>query len=197
MHNSARHDYTVLLHGLGSTSESMRALGSSLSSLGFRVVNIDYPSTKHPIELLAEHVGNVIRRRCTKEKKIHFVPHSLGGIVLRYYLKQNPLGKLGRVVMLSPPNQGNQLADRLRDSFLLRVAAGPSGRQLGTDLSSVPVALGPVDFEVCIIAGNRSLNPVLSHLIPGADDGRVAVERTKVEGMADLIAVPRAQVGPH
>jgi triacylglycerol lipase len=88
------------------------------------------------------------------------------------------------------------LADRLRDSFLLRVAAGPSGRQLGTDLSSVPVALGPVDFEVGIIAGNRSLNPILSHLIPGADDGRVAVERTKVEGMADFIAVPGPRWDP-
>jgi len=116
----------------------------------------------------------------------------LGGIVLRYYLKENQLHNLGRVVMLSPPNQGSELVDNLRDNILFKIVTGPSGQQLGTASSSVPITLGPVDFELGIIVGNRSLNLILSHLIPGEDDGRVSVERSKVEGMADFLIVPQA-----
>jgi len=170
----------------------MRALEGNLSGLGFHVTNIDYPSSKYPIEYLAEYVRNEVRRRCTGEERIHFVAHSLGGIVLRYYLKENQLYNLGRVVMLSPPNQGSELVDSLRDNILFKIVTGPSGQQLGTDSSSVPITLGPVDFELGIIAGNRSLNPIFSHLIPGEDDGRVLVERSKVEGMADFLVVPQA-----
>lgn len=172
----------------------MRALEGNLSGLGFRVINVNYPSTKYPIEYLAEYVGKTIhqcRIDCTDEERIHFVTHSLGGIVLRYYLKENQLHNLGRVVMLSPPNQGSELVDNLRDNILFKIVTGPSGQQLGTDSSSVPITLGPVDFELGIIAGNRSLNPIFSHLIPGEDDGRVPVERSKVEGMADFLIVPQ------
>lgn len=189
----APNDYVVLLHGLGRTNRSMRALEDNLSGLGFRVINVNYPSTKYPIEHLAEYVGNTIRQcrtDCTDEERIHFVTHSLGGIVLRYYLKENQLHNLGRVVMLSPPNQGSELVDNLRDNILFKIVTGPSGQQLGTDSSSVPITLGPVDFELGIIVGNRSLNPIFSHLIPGEDDGRISVERSKVEGMADFLVVP-------
>ena len=158
---------------------------------GFRVINIDYPSSKYPIEYLAEYVRNEVHRRYIDEERIHFVAHSLGGIVLRYYLKENQLHNLGRVVMLSPPNQGSELVDNLRDNILFKIVTGPSGQQLGTDSSSVPITLGPVDFELGIIAGNRSLNPIFSHLIPGEDDGRMSVERSKVEGMADFLIVPQ------
>ncbi len=173
----------------------MRALEGNLSGLGLRVINVNYPSTKYPIEYLAEYVGDTIhqcRTDCADEERIHFVTHSLGGIVLRYYLKENQLHNLGRVVMLSPPNQGSELVDNLRDNILFKIVTGPSGQQLGTDSSSVPITLGPVDFELGIIAGNRSLNPIFSHLIPGEGDGRVSVERSKVEGMADFLIVPQA-----
>ncbi|MDY7080446.1 MAG: alpha/beta hydrolase [Chloroflexota bacterium] len=184
-------DYVVLLHGLGRTSRSMRALERILSQ-GFRVINIDYPSRRYPIERLAEHVGHRIHHRCPDgEKRIHFVTHSLGGIVLRYYLKENQLHNLGRSVMLSPPNRGNELVDVFRANVLFQVATGPAGQQLGTEPSSLPNVLGPVNFEVGIIAGNGSRNPVFSRLIPGADDGRVSVERSKVAGMADFLIVPQ------
>jgi triacylglycerol lipase len=184
-------DYVVLLHGLGRTRWSMYVLERTLSR-GFRVINIGYPSRKYPIEQLAEYVGRRIHQRCTDEnKKVHFVTHSLGGIVLRCYLKGNPLPNLGRVVMLSPPNQGSELVDVFRGNVLFKIAAGPAGAQLGTEPTSVPNMLGLVAFEVGIIMGNGSLNPIFSRLIPGADDGRVSVERSKVEGMADFMTVPQ------
>ena len=188
-------DYVILLHGLGRTSRSMRALERTLSHR-FRVINIGYPSRKYSVERLAEYVGSRIRQRCPDEsRKIHFVTHSVGGIVLRYYLKESQLRNLGCVVMLGPPNQGSELVDIFRKSalfnVLLNVATGPSGRQLGTEASSIPNVLGPVDFVVGVIVGSESPDPIFSRLIPGADDGRISVERAKVEGMTDFMTVPR------
>lgn len=179
----------VLLHGLGRTRKSMRALERTLSPR-FRVINIGYPSRKYPVERLAEYVGNRIHQCCSDANgKTHFVTHSLGGIVLRYYLKETQLYNIGRVVMLSPPNRGSELVDIFRENFFFKIATGPAGQQLGTESSSIPNTLGPVDFKVGVIAGNGSLNPIFSRLIPGADDGRVSVERSKVEGMTDWLIV--------
>ncbi len=188
-------DYVVLLHGLGRTRRAMRALERTLSHR-FRVITIGYPSMKYPVERLAEYVGIKIRQRCLDEKhKIHFVTHSLGGIVLRCYLKDNRLRNLGRVVMLGPPNRGSELVDIFRKNgfvgVLFGIVTGPAGPQLGTEASSIPNALGPVDFEVGVIAGNGSQDPLFSRLIPGADDGRLSVERAKVEGMTDFMTVPQ------
>jgi pimeloyl-ACP methyl ester carboxylesterase len=160
----------------------------------FRVITIGYPSRKYPVERLAQYVGERIRRRCLdQERKVHFVTHSLGGIVLRCYLKDNPLHNLGRIVMLGPPNRGSELVDIFTKNALVRalfrVAAGPAGPQLGTETSSVPNALGRVDFELGVIAGNGSQDPLFSRLILGQNDGRLSVERAKVEGMTDFVTV--------
>jgi len=188
-------DYVILLHGLGRTRKSMRALERTLSPQ-FRVINIGYPSRKYRIERLAEYVGGQIRRQCPDEKRnIHFVTHSLGGIVLRYYLKENHPPNVGRVVMLGPPNRGSELADIFRKTALsgalFELATGPVGPQLGAEPSSVPNRLGPVNFCLGVITGNGSTDPIFSRLIPGADDGRVPVERAKVRGMTDFLTVPQ------
>jgi pimeloyl-ACP methyl ester carboxylesterase len=185
--------YVILLHGLGQSKRSMDKIGKSLTSLGYRVVNVDYPSTKYPIEYLADEVLNDIIEPFSKNPraKINFVTHSLGGIVVRYYLKNHRLPNLGRVVMLSPPNKGSELVDSLRDSYFFKKLNGPAGRQLGTDKDSIPLSLGAVDFELGVIAGNRSFNPLYSLIIPGPDDGVVSVERTKVKGMKDFLVLPQ------
>ena len=94
-----------------------------------------------------------------------------------------------RVVMLSPPNQGSEVVDALGNWPLFKAIAGPAGQELGTGLTSVPNSLGPVDFEVGVVAGNASVNPVFSRLVPRPNDGPVAVERTRVNGMTDFIIV--------
>ncbi len=184
----------VLLHGLGRTDLSMLRMESVLAERGYSVVNVDYPSTQHSIEhLAAEELGPALELCCSADSiPVHFVTHSMGGIVLRYYLDTHEVQQLGRVVMLSPPNQGSELADWVAESPLLQKILGPSVEQLGTDSASVPSQLGPVDFELGVIAGNRTLNPLFSRMIPGADDGKVAVENTKVEGMADFLVVPHS-----
>jgi len=187
-------DWVILLHGLARTNRSMVKLEKSLSEQGYNVINMDYPSTKHPIEFLAEeYLGRIIERYGEMpHSKIHFVTHSLGGIIVRYYLKHHHLYNLGRVVMLSPPNQGSEVVDHMKDTPIFKKINGPAGQQLGTDKNSVPLMLGPVEFELGVIAGNRTFDPLFSMLIPGPDDGKVSVKRAKVDGMADFLIMPHS-----
>jgi len=187
-------DYVILLHGLSRSSRSMLRIEKRLTLAGYKVINVDYPSMKQDIRFLAEKNLDSVVKPFIQEShpKIHFVTHSMGGIVLRYYLKHHDLPNLGRVVMISPPNQGSEIVDHFKKMFLFGKAAGDTGKQLGTDDDSLPQRLGPVDFELGVIAGNKSINPLYSLLIPGPDDGVVSVDRTKVEGMKDFIVVPHS-----
>ncbi len=191
--NETNH-YVLLLHGLARSNRSMVKIEKSLTDRGYEVVNISYPSTKHSIEFLVDEILSEIIEPYSKmsKSKIDFVTHSMGGIVVRYYLKHHKLPNLGRVVMISPPNQGTELVDRLKDSFVFKKINGPAGGQLGTKEDSVPLNLGPVDFELGVIAGDRSINPFYSLIIPGSDDGVVSIERTKVAGMKDFIILPHS-----
>ena len=185
-------DTVVLLHGLSRTERSMKRLEAALSQAGYDVINIGYPAAKRPIEDLSDDLGaRLAKIRKTPDRRVHFVTHSFGGILLRYHLKNDPVPNLGRVVMLGPPNGGSELADLLTKAPLVRKAGGPNRRRLGTGPEDIPAVLGPVDFDLGVIAGNRSCNPLFSSLIPGPDDGVVGVERAKVAGMTDFLVVHR------
>jgi len=170
----------------------MKSMEESLVRAGFRVSNVNYPSRSASIEQLSEDVIGQSVTECRRDgaSTIHFVTHSLGGILVRSYLSRHQLSELGRVVMLGPPNQGSEVVDKLGRLWLFKVINGPAGQQLGTNRDSVPNKLGPVNYCLGVIAGNRSVNWINSILIPGRDDGKVSVERTKVEGMTDHIVLP-------
>lgn len=184
-----REEYVVLLHGLARTNKSMKKLQKALSEKGYGVCNYDYPSRKHKIEELAYLVIPDALKLCRENgaKKIHFVSHSLGGILLRYYLTENTIPDLGRVVMLSPPNQGSEVVDALGHNIFFTAIHGPAGNQLGTEEGGIPQQLGKVDFELGIITGKKSINPILSMIIDGEDDGKVSIHNAKVEGMKEFI----------
>ncbi len=182
----------VLLHGLCRTKASMKKMEKALTESGFVVENIDYESRGHPVKKLSEQViGNALKkprlRDCTK---IHFVTHSLGGVLVRCYLKHHKIDRLGRVVMLAPPNQGSEVVDKIGSWRTFKKINGPAGAELGTHPDSVPNQLGPVDFECGVIAGSRSINGVNSLMIDGADDGKVSIKRTRVKGMKEHVVVP-------
>jgi triacylglycerol lipase len=181
----------VLLHGLCRTSGCMQQMSTALSAAGFVVENSSYPSRTASIERLSD---GVIAKAIACEKlkdcsKIHFVTHSLGGILVRSYFKRNQDERLGRVVMLGPPNGGSEVVDRLGSWCLFRKVNGPAGVELGTNPESTPNRLGAVDFELGVIAGDRSINWINSLMIRGKDDGKVSVERTKVGGMKEHITI--------
>ena len=182
----------VVLHGLIRSASSMETMYEALRDEGFDAINIDYPSRDYTIEELAPRVidqGLEFCRALPTTESIHFVAHSLGGILIRQYLSENEIPELGRVVMLAPPNQGSVAADKMTKVPGYDWLNGPTGRQLGKGEDSVPLALGPANFELGVIAGTRSIDPVTSAVLPDPDDGRVSVEDTRLDGMADHVVV--------
>ena len=183
-------DCVILLHGLARTHRSFNKMEAALSEAGYKTINYDYPSTRYEIEKLArDAIGDAVSQ-CHEADVIHFVTHSMGGILVRQYLSQEKIPNLGRVVMLGPPNKGSQVVDRLKNFPGFYFMNGPAGLQLGTDENSVPNQLGGADFDLGIIAGTSSINLMLSLMLPNPDDGKVSVENTKLEGMKDHISLP-------
>lgn len=186
----------VLLHGLGRTRYSLWPVAREAARRGYRVHNLGYPSRTAPIERLAEIVGRRIHEIAGDPGLVDVVTHSMGGIIVRAAVALGvlPPEMVRRVVMLAPPNHGSEIADRLRDFRVYRLATGPAGQQIGTSDDSLPRRLPPPPFEVGIIAGRRNTNPLFSRLL-GSDsesDGKVTVSSAHLEGMRELVVVDRS-----
>jgi len=184
----------VFLHGLGRTRYSMGALVREAIKRGYGVVNHGYPSRRARIADHASQLRTVVEEVGESGGRIHFVTHSLGGIIVRAMLANRSAWpkSLGRVVMLSPPNQGSELAELLATNRVFQLALGPAAMELGTGPASTPNQLGAVDFELGVITGDRSLLPISKRIFGGPGDGKVSVERARVEGMRDFLVVRRS-----
>ncbi|MBR1225909.1 alpha/beta fold hydrolase [Bradyrhizobium sp. AUGA SZCCT0176] len=187
-------DGVILLHGISRTALSFRKMQTALEAAGFVTLNIDYPSRHHALEALAEHIHPAVTHLAAGiAGQLHFVGHSMGGLLARVYLSRYRPERLGRVVMLGTPNGGSEIADRLKNVSLYRAWFGPAGEQLVTRRDAATGALfPPVDFPVGIIAGNRSVDPTAALFLQKPHDGRVSVENTKLDGMADHIVIGTA-----
>jgi pimeloyl-ACP methyl ester carboxylesterase len=169
----------------------LRRMEKALQRAGFATLNLNYASRRKPLEQLAEDIHHAIAAfAATHDGPLHFVTHSMGGLLARVYIARHRPAKLGRVVMLGTPNGGSEIADRLKDVALYRTFFGPAGLQLMTTKDATLAALPALDYEVGIIAGNRFLDPVSGLLLlPRPNDGRVSVESCKLIDMADHTTV--------
>lgn len=181
----------IMLHGLARTSRSMAKLANHLVNEGYVVHNIQYPSTRLSIDALTEWLHERISNQIQVfSGTVHFVTHSMGGIVTRSYLGRYRPARLGRVVMLAPPNQGSEMADFLKDNFLFRTINGPAGQELGRKVNHAFSRFGEVNYEVGIIAGTVNREFFSKWIVEGIQDGKVSVECTKIAGMKDHIVLP-------
>ena len=133
-------DCVVLLHGLARSANSLLLMEWRLKREGYEVVNVDYPSTEATIEDLADRAIPEALYACRSAQNVHFVTHSMGGILLRYYMdrvSQKP-ARLGRSVMLAPPNQGSPVVDQLAEIPGFELWNGIAGMQLGMALTACP-----------------------------------------------------------
>lgn len=194
--DSTPSDVVVLLHGLGDTQASMAGLMSFLLGGGWRVVLAGYPSLTHPMETLHTFLASDIDR-LPDVQRFHFVTHSLGGVVLRHYLALNPefaQNRLGRVVMIAPPNQGSEFFDVYQRFWWFRLTHGPISRQLGRNgfVRQLPQRVG---YDLGVIAATLPSDPLSWHVMQYPHDGRVNVDATKIDGMRDHLTLPLGHRG--
>jgi len=184
-------EHVIILHGLGLYPWWMTRIVRTLNKEGYNVHNIGYPSRKKPIrELTEEYLKPAIDSIPKEATHIHFIVHSLGSILVRQYHALYTPPKLGRTVMLGPPNKGSKVADFLSNFGLFKCLFGPAGMELVSTEESVPAHLGPLNFEAGVIAGtNYFLHPLTGPFIPKPNDGLVCLESTKIEGMKDHITI--------
>lgn len=192
-------DYVIVLHGLFRTYKSMNRIARYLHQQGgYHVINVPYDSRNRNIEeLAAPYLKGVIEQHCVDEKRtIHFVTFSMGGILARYYIQHCRPEKLGKVVMLAPPNYGSEVADFLRDNrltrWLYRKIWGKAGQQLGTREQDLPKQLESAHhYELGIISGCMGwISPLCYHyLLDKPNDGTVSEQSTKLEGYNDHLSL--------
>jgi pimeloyl-ACP methyl ester carboxylesterase len=187
---SAKGDYVVLLHGIARSSAQMEELAERFAKEGYEPINIDYPSTDYSLEDLTERLHKQLQARLTQDKPVHFVAFSMGGVLARAYIHKYRPKKLGRVVQLGSPNHGSEVTDFLKENGLYKWFYGPAGQQLTTNNKATEKLLGDVDYDLGIIAGNSTIDPIASYFLFDAEnDGRVLVESTKVNGMKDHMTI--------
>lgn len=180
----------VLLHGIAMGSWTLMKLERALQRRGFATLNLDYASRKKPLEQLAEDIHAPVQAFASHiDGPIHFVGHSMGGLLARTYVAKHRPERLGRVVLLGTPNGGSEFADVLERLAIYRWFFGPAGAQLTTHPQDSLAPLPPLDYPVGVVAGNLSIYPSSLFILPRPNDGRVSVESAKLANMADHIVI--------
>ncbi len=176
-------ELVLLLHGLGRTPRMFHDLQPALEADGRRVVALRYPSVTRDLEAHGRWL-NALLDRHPQVTRVSFVTHSIGGLVLRAALAQDPAWRarieLGPVVMLAPPNRGALIARELDRWTPTRFFLGPSFADLAED-KPLPAAL-PEEVPLGIIAGGCCEGEGYNPLLPGDDDGVIRVAETPLEG---------------
>lgn len=183
----------VLLHGFAGLPVMNLPLARMLRRSGFETRQLGYDSWGKSLEQIRDRLAPIIERLATsRDGPIHFVGHSMGGLVVRALINRCRPDDLGHVVMLGTPNAGSEVADALAQLPVLRPILGRAAPALITRRPpALDVLLGDVDYSLGIIAGDRPMPAgPFSRLISGANDGKVSVASTRLPQAADHIVLP-------
>jgi len=177
-------DLVILIHGLWRSLWAMDPMANFLNQEGeFHTINIPYPSYRKPIQDHAKRIRQIIDEH-NKGGRIHFVTHSLGGIIARHLLCELTPAQTGHTVMLAPPNQGSEIIAWLDHWGPLKHTLGPSGQQLRMGAVDAPPL--PPHARAAVIMGNQSILPFFRHLLDQENDGIVSVESGKIKGACEF-----------
>lgn len=176
------HGHVVIcLHGLGRTRAMWIPLMHDLRAAGFTPIAVTWPSTREDLPIAAARLRGLLAQ-LPEATSVAFVTHSLGGPLVRLALAEPIPGAppVRGAVFCFAPHQGAHLADRASAWWLARAIMGPSIRRLTHARAS---ELPPWMHPALCVAGTRSWNP----LIPGPDDGVVAVSDTVLPGAGHAV----------
>ncbi|MBK1881760.1 alpha/beta hydrolase [Luteolibacter pohnpeiensis] len=178
----------VLIHGLWRGFHAMEPLARRLQSAGYSTLNLPYPSSRKPIDWIVPRLRSQIEEFAEGDQ-VHLVTHSLGGILARAMLSAPPPWKVGKLVMIAPPNGGSEIVDWAQNKRLFLAFLGPAGRELGTD--GVPLKLPqlPAGLEAAVIMGRKSKINFFHKVLQPENDGVVSVEYGKIEGLKGFTVV--------
>ena len=182
-------DAVILVHGIARSARSFQKMQLHLQQAGFTAFAIDYPSTRVDIPTAAGFLNSVVESM-QGVRRIHFVAHSMGGLVVRAYLAKHQDSRLDRLVMIATPNQRAHLADMFRSNVVYKMAFGPAGHQLVGDPDGFLARLPAPSLPYAVIAGGRGTPEGFNPLIPGDDDGTVSVLSTRLAGAVDFTILP-------
>lgn len=183
-------EHVVLVHGLGEFPAHMSVIDAALRAEGYAVSNLAYPSTTGRTADLAERFLMPLIDHLADSPRLHFVTHSMGGVMVRHSLANARPANLGRVVMTAPGNQGSAVLELYRRTPPFKLLFGPAGQEAGLGGHCYACTLPGADYELGIIAGTVAFDPVAAIVLRWPNDGRLDFDSVKVDGMTDFTAVP-------
>jgi 8-oxo-dGTP pyrophosphatase MutT (NUDIX family) len=176
----------VVVHGLWLPGYETALLRRRLARAGFLPSLFRFRTVRDGLDANAERLAHFAER--LPGHKVHFVGHSLGGVVAAHMLQTRPPLRAGRVVCLGSPLRGTHSGKRLAR---FRWGAGMTGRSIGDLLARGGLKPWSGTADLGVIAGDFPLGlGLLLGALPRPHDGVVAVEETRLEGATDHLVLP-------
>ncbi len=181
-------DTIILVHGLWMTGLEMSLLKRRLEQEhGFSCVVFSYASVSGAMQEHVTRLHDLARQQAST--RLHFVGHSLGGVVIYNLLQATPDLPPGRAVLLGSPLQGSRAVQVMSQWAMGRAAVGAAVcRELG--------ATQPREWrgerEIGVIAGSSrlGLGQMLAPQLLADSDGTVLIEETRLPGATDHLVLP-------